>query len=66
MKLRVILIAVLAFACSQTPAPKSAPAEATRRYDYFLGAGGSGSQVVTMNGNERHAHFEYNDRGQRH
>ncbi|HJW94278.1 MAG TPA: amidohydrolase family protein [Thermoanaerobaculia bacterium] len=63
MKLRAIPVVLLAFACSQTPQPKSAPAEAARRYDYFLGAGGQGTQVVTVNGHDRHVHFEYNDRG---
>jgi imidazolonepropionase-like amidohydrolase len=58
MKLRLVSVALLAFACSSLP-----PAESTRRYDYFLGAGGQGSQVVTVKGHERHVHYEYNDRG---
>jgi cytosine/adenosine deaminase-related metal-dependent hydrolase len=52
--------ALLTLACAHTTPPA---AESVRRYDYLLGAGRAGSQVVTTRGNERSVQFEYNDRG---
>src|SRR6202171_290318 len=70
MKSRSLLLALFAFACSQTPqkpatAPAAAPPpnEALRRYDFLMGAGRAGGEVVTQRGNERSVHFEFNDRG---
>src|SRR5260221_1473474 len=65
------LFALVAVACSQSqkPAviapPPDAPvqAEIVRRYDFLMGAGRAGEEVVVQRGNERRAHFEFNDRG---
>jgi imidazolonepropionase-like amidohydrolase len=73
MKLRrsLAVLVVLAAACSQSPRPAvvaSPPAatpanESVRRYDFLMGAGRAGEEVVTEHGNERRVHFEFNDRG---
>ncbi len=65
------LFALVADACSQSqkPAvialPPNAPvqAETVRRYDFLMGAGRAGEEVVRQRGNERDVHFEFNDRG---
>lgn len=70
MKLRLAALSLLAFACSQTPQkPAVAPvaaapaAEGERKYDFLMGAGRAGGAEVTVKGNERTSHFEFNDRG---
>ena len=71
MKLRLLLVALAAVACTQSPrpavvAPTSAPAPPKgeqRRYDFLMGAGRAGEEVVVQKGNERRVHFEFNDRG---
>src|SRR5258708_26023080 len=73
MKLRRSLAALfaLAAACSQSPKPASVasppdavpPNETVRRYDFLMGAGRAGEEVVVQRGDERRAHFEFNDRG---
>ena len=59
MKRLALPAALLALACAHT----MPPAESVRRYDYLLGPGKAGSEVVTTHGNERSIQFEYNDRG---
>src|SRR2546430_851472 len=67
MKCSLLPVALLALACSsvQSPRPLAPPAaaESTRRYDFILGPGKAGFETVTIRGNERDVHFEYNDRG---
>jgi hypothetical protein len=60
---------------ASAPAPASVPApahaealgkstvESTRRYDFLMGAGRAGEEIVTTRGNESVIHFEFNDRG---
>jgi imidazolonepropionase-like amidohydrolase len=72
MKLRALLLAALAFACTPaTPPPAVTPAtpapaasgESVRRYDFIMGGTVAGGEQVTQRGSERSVHFEFNDRG---
>ena len=59
MNRTLILPALLLVAAQATP-PKT---ESVLRYDFLMGAGKAGAQVLTTRGNERTVQFEFNDRG---
>src|SRR6202171_3596816 len=74
MKRRLVpaaLFSIAAAACSHSqkpaavviPSAKPATTEIVRRYDFLMGAGRAGEELVTQQGNERRVHFEFNDRG---
>lgn len=69
MKLRFLLATLLTLAtaaCSQSPKPVSidqGSAAIMRSYDFLMGAGRAGGELVTQRGHELTVHFEFNDRG---
>src|ERR1700688_3680055 len=70
MRLRLLFATVLALAsaaCSRSPKPVPidvhGSAEMTRSYDFLMGAGRAGGELVTRRGDQLSVHFEFNDRG---